>query len=422
LIELLANDRADVMVVGDDDQTIYEWRGARPDYILHDFPRVFDNKPVKDYCLSRSFRFGPVIANCAARLISRNTNRVKKPLVAHNTRKHGFVDGFNGGYDATKDLAEQVKALVEVDGVSQKEVIVLARLFAQLDNLEAEFLAREIPFRVEGQKPFFKRNEVKVLLDYIRLARDYHKPMTWKIGKCLLNVANKPSRMLSREVLSRVIDKGVSGRISVNEALGMAVSGDLICLNPHQEDHLAKLWDFLTRLSNRLDGDAGIAGDLLRWIVREVEYLAHFQDYYGMGEHAEEKQQAILNFLEYVSNLQVSPLGLLRYVESLDTTRGALKHKQIVFTTIFRTKGLEFDYVILPQCNENALPYLKGEQISILDRQGKRKEVPKTDALESERRLFYVAITRARKGVFIGTSTDPSRFIQELLLQEGVTI
>ena len=246
--------------------------------------------------------------------------------------------------------------------------------------------------------------------------------MTWQTGKYLLNVANKPSRMLSREVLSRLIDKGVNARLSTHEALGMAVSGDLICLNPHQEDHFAKLWEFLTRLSSRLDEEEKDAGELIRWIVSEVDYLAHYRDYYGRGEHAEEKQQAVLNFLEYVSNLQVSPLGLLKHVESLDTARGAPKHMQIVFTTIFRTKGLEFDYVLLPQCNENALPYLKGERIFIHDREGHHKEVPKTDILESERRLFYVAITRARKGVLIGTSADPSRFIRELQLQEGETI
>ena len=148
LIEALASDQADVTVVGDDDQTIYEWRGARPNFIIQDFPEVFDNKPVQDYCLSRSFRFGPVIAQSAASLITRNTQRVKKPLVAHQINKHGFVHVFNGGYDATKELTEEVIALLEVDRVPHTNIIVLGRLFAQLDNLESEFLAKEIPFRV----------------------------------------------------------------------------------------------------------------------------------------------------------------------------------------------------------------------------------------------------------------------------------
>jgi len=153
LIELLANDRADVMVVGDDDQTIYEWRGARPDYILKGFPEVFDTKPVQDYCLSRSFRFGPVISKCAGSLIARNTNRLKKPMVAHDTGKHGFIHVFNGCYDATKELAEQVKALVEVDGVPQTEIIILARLYAQTDQgARALRLLEGLAVRSEGER------------------------------------------------------------------------------------------------------------------------------------------------------------------------------------------------------------------------------------------------------------------------------
>ena len=74
MIELLAGNNVDVMVVGDDDQTIYEWRGARPNYIIQDFPIIFDAKPVLDYQLSRSFRFGPLIAQCAANVIANNTN------------------------------------------------------------------------------------------------------------------------------------------------------------------------------------------------------------------------------------------------------------------------------------------------------------------------------------------------------------
>ena len=86
------------MVVGDDDQTIYEWRGARPNYILQDFVKVFNSKPVMDYHLCRSFRFGPLIAQCAANLIACNTTRVEKPLIAFQSGKLGSSSCFQGDY------------------------------------------------------------------------------------------------------------------------------------------------------------------------------------------------------------------------------------------------------------------------------------------------------------------------------------
>jgi DNA helicase-2/ATP-dependent DNA helicase PcrA len=410
------------MVVGDDDQTIYEWRGARPSYIIADFSKVFYNKPVQDYCLSKSFRFGPVIAQSSASLIKQNTQRVKKPLTAHQINKHGFVHVFNGGYDATKELTEQVIALKDVDRVPPANIVVLARLFAQMDSLESEFLAKEIPFRVDGQNPFFERIEVKVLLDYVRLGRDYHQPMTRESGKCLLSIANKPFRKLSRDLLYRLTKKARQSQLSPQEVLEMAACGKVRDMNHFQRNRITGLWQTLNQLSDKTNSPDVNAGVLLNWILMEVDYLSHFQDYYGKGEHADEKKQAVLNFLEYVTYTRVTVERLLDFIRNLDTTQGAPEEEQITFTTIFRTKGLEYDYVIIPQCNENALPYLKGERTTVYDTQGIYQDSPFTDQLESERRLFYVALTRARKGVLIGTSSEPSRFIQELQLQEGVMI
>ena len=219
LIELLAGDQTDVMVVGDDDQTIYEWRGARPNYILKDFVEVFNNKPVLDYNLSHSFRFGPVIAQCAANVISCNTVRVEKPLIAFQGEKEGFVHLFNCEQDANKELADQVESLVKKDRVQPSEIVVLARMYAQMDGLEVEFLSRQIPYRVEGQEPFYKRKEIKALLDYIRLAEQLQSHMNEKTGGWLLNIANKPSRMLSRNVLERVIHTARMRNLSVEAAL-----------------------------------------------------------------------------------------------------------------------------------------------------------------------------------------------------------
>lgn len=413
LIELLAGKQADVMVVGDDDQTIYEWRGARPSYILHDFAQVFKGKPVKDYRLSRSFRFGPLIAQCAANLIACNATRLEKPLIAFQSAKHGFIHILQGDYSATKELTDQILALMH-DGTPPAEIIILARMFAQLDNLETEFLSRQIPYRIDGQEPFFKRQEINTLLDYIRLAREYRLPLTDKSCSWLLNIANKPSRMLARPLLSKLASTAKYRHHSAEQALETAMHDN--SLSGWQIDRLADLAGFLEALQSRLQIVSARAGELLDWMVQSLDYLSYFQDYYGKGEHADEKKYAVQNFIHYVAQLNVTPADLLEHLVKLDTTQGKPDEELLVFTTIFRTKGLEYDYVVLPQCDDNLLPYLKGEPCDIYDKAGLVHEWEMSSKLESERRLFYVALTRARKGVLIGASGNPSRFLEEIHL------
>ena len=420
LLELLSAGKADAMVVGDDDQTIYEWRGARPNYILKDFEQVFNHKPHHTYTLSNSFRFGPTIAQSANRLININTQRVSKVVVAHHTDKPGFVQVYDGGYESTKALVDQVQALIKGDGILPQEIAALSRLYAQMDNLEAEFLNRRIPYRVDGQEPFFKRSEIKVLLDYIRLSRDFDEPLISRTEELFLAIANRPNRMLSRSFLNQLLRWGAQEGLSLDRTLFLAFRQYLPGLTRWQTSQVNELWQLLTRIYDGIIvGEK--AGDLLSDMVDMMGYLASFQNYYGDGEHADGKIQAVQNFLEYSRHTFLTPLTLLDLIAHLDTTQGAQLEDQVVFTTIFRTKGLEFDYVVLPECNENALPYLKGERVSIYDTQGHFLEEPLSSKLESERRLFYVAITRARKGVLIGTGNHPSRFLTEIQPEE-VTI
>lgn len=414
LIELLAGKQADVMVVGDDDQTIYEWRGARPNYILQDFANVFRNKPVVDYTLPHSFRFGPLIACYAANLIALNTERVKKPLVAFQADKTGFVSLVQGDFDASKSLADQIEALTGIDHIPPAQVIVLARLFAQLDNLEAELIDRRIPYRVDGQRPFFQRQEIDVLLSYIRLALAYNQPVTAPVVQWFLLVANKPSRMLSHSLLNRLVAPAKYRALSLQAVLEQALDDRGLGLNAWQEERLADLGGFLEALQERVIDPQATAGSVLAWMISALNYRAYFQDYYGPGEHADEKKSAVQNFIRYVTGLHLSPIQLLDYLETLDTTQGKPDDQLIILTTIFRTKGLEFDYVFLPQCDDKLIPYLKGERMDVFDTSGQIQEFEPSPRLESERRLFYVALTRARKGVFIGATGDPSRFLQEM--------
>jgi len=417
LLELLTDGKADVMAVGDDDQCIYEWRGARPNYIVHDFEKVFNHKPHSMYHLSHSFRFGPTIAQSATLLIHQNTQRVGKDVIAYQKDKLGFIQVYNSGYAANKALMEQVEALIKADGILPQEIAVLSRLYAQMDHLEAEFLNRHMPYRVEGHAPFFKRSEIKTLLDYIRLGKDFHEPMNDQIIKLFLALANKPNRMLSRAVLERIINESQYLGLSLDRLLHNVLYVYTYNLSRWQQEKLDEVWQLLTRIYTGIVAGES-AGDLLHDLVDQTGYLDSFQNYYGDGEHADGKIMAVQNFLEYVGHTRLTPLSLLDHIARLDTTQGTPIEEQVVFTTIFRTKGLEFDYVFLPETNEGVLPYLKGASIDIYDTQKRFLEDPLSDKLESERRLFYVAITRARKGVFIGTGNHPSRFISEIQPEE----
>jgi DNA helicase-2/ATP-dependent DNA helicase PcrA len=286
-----------------------------------------------------------------------------------------------------------------------------------MDHLEAEFLNRHMPYRVEGHEPFFKRSEIKTLLDYIRLCKDFHEPMNDNITKLFLTLANKPNRMLSRAVLERIINESQYLGLSLDRLLHNVLYVYTYNLSRWQQEKLDEVWQLLTCIhAGIVAGES--AGDLLHDLVDKTGYLDSFQNYYGDGEHADGKIMVVKNFLEYVSYTRLTSLSLLDHIARLDTTQGAPIEKQVVFTTIFRTKGLEFDYVFLPETNEGVLPYLKGASIDIYDTQKRFLEDPLSDKLESERRLFYVAITRARKGVFIGTGNHPSRFISEIRLEE----
>jgi DNA helicase II / ATP-dependent DNA helicase PcrA len=228
--------------------------------------------------------------------------------------------------------------------------------------------------------------------------------------------------MLSRGVVSKVISTAKYRTLSLSELLKEASYGYLHGITGWQAERFYDLWLFMDNLHEKLLLPSMKAGDLLAWMVEWLGYLDYFKDYYGDGEHSDEKRHAVVNFIRYVTLINLKPAEIFSHLDNLDTTQGKPENELIVFTTIYRTKGLEFDFVVVPQCDENILPYIRNQRTDIFDTQGLVKEIALSNVMESERRLFYVAVTRARKGVLIGTSQVPSRFIQEALLQETESI
>jgi DNA helicase-2/ATP-dependent DNA helicase PcrA len=431
LIELLAGKRADVMVVGDDDQTIYEWRGARPTYMIREFQTVFSNKPHTDYTLSRSFRFGPVIAQCAYNSISFNTTRVPKPLVAHRADKAAEVHVVEGP-DANRELADQIITLVKEQDVPPSEIRVLVRTFAQLSGLEAECLERGIPYRVVGRCPFFERRENAILLDYLRLAMALDTPVTTQIERWLLSIANTPSRKLGRKDLSQAMRSARFHGATTREALTRLVDDPASPLCLPQQQRVTEFIALLDCLRRQITSEPDLlAGGLLSWMVDKLGYLAHFTEYYGDGWESFDRKRAVINFVDYARGTGLRPVDFLNHVASLDTTRGAPEDQQIVMTSVFREKGCEYDYVMIPQCEEGYMPCLRQTGNLVLDKAGLVEEPEPSEAIENERRLFYVALTRAKKAVFIGTVAStgdgtsshlPSRFLDEIQLEATINV
>jgi DNA helicase-2/ATP-dependent DNA helicase PcrA len=468
LIQLLAGDRADVMVVGDDDQTIYEWRAARPYYILEGFREDFSNKPVVDYTLSHSFRFGPLLAQVAYNTVTHNEKRNVKPLVAHDVqRKTGLtviIDESEQATNVAVSMADEISTLVRSQRVSPADIVVLGRTFVQLEGLQAVFVEQMIPFRVLGMVPFFERDENRTLIDYVRLALTLEQPIgvlkPWRQSRsgmdaeeaaqarspshyrhtnlhkgpygetvrAVLAVANTPSRRLPRRVLASAVEKGGDAGFSLWQVFDALLDIRESPISEEGRENLREWMNLLVRVGERVQNEPDLkAGELLSWLVESLDYYEHFTSYYGKGSPSIERISAVRNFVNFAVRSGKAPRDFISYLSDLDTTFGLTANQIITMTTVHRTKGLEYDYVFIPTCVEGHMPVHIADEVAIYDKEGIVPDQPLSPALESERRLFYVAITRTRKHLFIGTtdsprggaqaqssSSLPSRFIEEM--------
>lgn len=428
LIELLAGDHADVIVIGDDDQTLYEWRGARPDYILKKFERRFSNRPVKTYRLTHSFRFGPLIAQCAENSIQWNSKRHEKSVVAYSfdqpAEVHVMEQGETEHKNSNRWIKEQILNLLKTKRATPQDVIVLCRMYAQLSMLEAEFVG-QIPYRIVGQAPFFKRHEAAALLDYLYVGIHFQEPLCELVRQAFLKIANTPNRILAKSILEKQTllarDKG----LSLSDALTSALEDRFFPFNEKQRDNLIELIVCLEGVHRRSkDQDALAVGEILNWLKDTLKFVFYLENYFGKGEPSYERIEAMDNFIDYALERPMPAAAFLEHIAELDTTLGVPKEKQIVMTTVYRVKGEQFPYVVIPNCNEGYMPSRYEMKNSIFDRSGKVQEAELSASIENERRLFYVALTRATKGIYIGAGSPegaggyPSRFLDEIDLSE----
>ena len=167
---------------------------------------------------------------------------------------------------------------------------------------------------------------------------------------------------------------------------------------------MKRLFDTLRQLNRKLQAssEVSLAGPILRWVDEKVDLQQHYRDYYGNGEASLTRIETLQSFIMYAELVEMKWRDFIKHADNADTTLGLPEDQWIKMMTIHSAKGLEFDYVVIPSCEEGYIPVIGTNDDPTYDKEDPNR-VPKTaEWIENERRLFYVGITRAKKGLYIG--------------------
>jgi len=387
---LLSGKEKNVFVVGDDDQSIYGFRGARPEFLLR-FPQ--DYKETEQVVLDINYRSTHRIIRFATKIIGNNHLRYSKEQ--HGVGEEGgkilLIRTGNIGAEAEK-VADKIEVLHQ-ENVSYDEMAVIFRTNVQSGQFVNAFMGRGIPYTLKDKgNNIFSHWVMKDILAYMQLAQEEEN------NAAFLRIVNKPKRYVSKELLGKV------GRMSYPLLQGLFMSSEL---EQWQAKPLVELQQHLKQIRQKKPCDAI---KYIRNIVDYDQYLADYAAYRrgslsGLKEIAEEILEISKNTEDFSSFYQkVVEMDASMKAGNKVASKGV--KKGVIISTMHSAKGLEFDTVFIPGLNEGIVPHEKS---------------CRPEEVEEERRLFYVAVTRAKKRVFLleclsrhEKKTKPSSFLKEL--------
>lgn len=409
ITRLLAEKHRKLCVVGDPDQSIYSWRGANIRNIL-EFEKDF--KDAKTITLEQNYRSTKVILDASNKLISKNAKRKEKNLFTDKQRGDDIeVRKEDGDIQEANHVAIEIQALVEEEGYSLNDIAVFYRTNAQSRNFETVFRTKKIPYRLVGTVSFYNRQEVKDILCYARLLINPDDNMS------LLRVINTPARGLGKTAQERLLAYAQKNELSVYGALKAAQSvpeltpmarracmefvrmienwrNDMLMISPIQiMIKIIETSAYKSMLEKAINEKNLEAESRLQNLEELINAVRIYED----RCQKENKEPTLSDFLQEVS-LQTG---------TEENVKGN-EHGAVTLMTVHLAKGLEFDAVFVTGLEEDQFP-IKCDSES---------------DMEEERRLCYVAMTRARKKLFMsyamrrlkyGEVKDhrPSRFLFE---------
>ncbi len=411
ILRQLAARHQNICVVGDDAQSIYAFRGANIQNMLN-FQKQYADTTV--FKLEQNYRSTQTIVNAANQVIAKNRDQLAKKVWTANEQGEkipvlrAFTDSEEG-----RTIAQNIHDLRIKAGSAYREFAILYRTNAQSRPLEEALRKIGIPYRIYGGISFYQRKEIKDILAYFRLALNPHDE------EALRRVINYPKREIGDSTVDKMTVAAYDNDISLWTVMENIPDFDLGLQN-RTRDKISEFVNLIKSFSAIVPThNAFQAGDFIAsgsGIIKEL-----FTDRTPEGVNRMENVQELLNGLRDFS-LRAEPdapqptLGL--FMEDIALLTGEDQNKEdehnldkVLLMTIHSAKGLEFNYVFVSGLEENLFP----SQMSVMDRED----------LEEERRLFYVALTRARKKATLtysmsryrygsSVSCEPSRFLEEI--------
>ena len=402
----LAEKHKQICVVGDDDQSIYGWRGADVTNIL-DFEKFFPSCRI--FTLEKNYRSTQQILDAATAVVTHNDKRAKKNLAAQNG------EGEKLGLMETRDELEEADAIISA---LEKEIklnkrtfshfAVLYRTNAQSRPLEDSFRKTGIPYNIVGSIRFYDRKEVKDVLAYLRLVINLKDTIS------LRRIVNFPARGIGMKTMDKCVARAQNDDIELFEVLKKAKD---LPIRGKQSESLLEFYRLIKKyfgLRNKLS-----ASELSRSLIEETGILRQYKK--SIDNEDKERYENIVELLnsidEFSQKKPDSSLGeFLEEVSLLtDIDHWNDSDNRVTLMTVHSSKGLEFPVVFLSGLDDGLFPLYQ--------------TLEEKSELEEERRLFYVALTRAQERVFLLYATNrrrmggenvlgmPSRFINEIPLE-----
>jgi len=401
-LNLITNDSKNICVVGDDDQSIYSWRGAEVKNIL-EFEKNFTNTKIVK--LEQNYRSTKNIINTASSLISNNDDRLGKKIWSDlkdgdKVRVNSFSDG--------RDEATGISDIIEKELIkyfSLNDIAILVRAAFQTREFEERFIKIGLPYRVIGGMKFYERAEIKDALCYLRLIQQKNNDLAFE------RIINNPKRSIGDSTLKKLHDLSRTRNKNLFETADEILNEDE--LKPKTKESLKqfiKLVKTWTKLSEQLDHV-----QLLERVLDESGYTQML-----INEKSPEAEARLENLKELRASMK-NYSNLVEFLENISLQTSIDEEwegEKINLMTIHAAKGLEFNCVFLPGWEEGLFPHQKS-----IEEKGDQ-------AVQEERRLAYVALTRAKQRLFISFANNrkyygnnnsndwmpsmPSRFIDEL--------